>query len=119
MLIDHDGAGSSVTVKVVGGLGNQLFCYFAGNYLASINASDLVLDMSDIRMGRSQHNVTIESFDIKGRFIGERGNFIENLATKISRKAKKFALIIDSSEYFSNVIGFDPWPGGQLPYGLG
>lgn len=108
MLIDHEGAGASVTVKVVGGLGNQLFCFFAGNYLASINSSNLILDMSDIRNGRSQHNVTIESFDIKGRFIGKRGNFIENLATKVSQKAKKFGLLKDSSEYFSNVIGFDP-----------
>lgn len=36
----------SVSIRLVGGLGNQLFGYFAGRYIASKLSTDLVLDLS-------------------------------------------------------------------------
>lgn len=36
----------SVMIRIVGGLGNQLFGYFAGKYIASKLSTDLVLDLS-------------------------------------------------------------------------
>lgn len=98
---------SAVTVKVVGGLGNQLFCYFAGQYLASISNSRLILDMSDIRSGKNTHDVTIESFDIDYDVLLGRVNITKNVLARILRKARRLGLIKDSSNYFSSVVGFD------------
>ena len=98
---------SSVTVKVVGGLGNQLFCYFAGRYLASINNSKLVLDMSDVRSGRGAHDVTIESFNLDVEFVSREARFMNNLSTRVLQKVNRLGLGSESTNYFSRVIGFD------------
>ena len=42
---------SRVLVEVVGGLGNQLFCYAAGAYLAKKAGTKLVLDISKVGVG--------------------------------------------------------------------
>jgi len=99
---------SPVTVRVVGGLGNQLFCYFAGRYLASLNRSPLVLDMSDIRSGKSAHDVTIESFNIDAEIFSQPKSLIGNFVSRFLHKAKKLGVFPDSSNYFSDVIGYDP-----------
>lgn len=97
-----------VTTKVVGGLGNQLFCFFAGKYLAKkVNAS-LVVDISDIRNGRSAHNVTIESLNFDATFFNIETGRREILSEKLKRKLQHFGLMNASKEYYSDVIGFDP-----------
>ena len=99
----------SITTKVVGGIGNQLFCYFAGYALARKLDYRLIVDVSDIRHGRSVHNVSIESFDLPGEFISTSNDPIAKLGKRTfnyfsRRLPSSFSL---SNNYYSKVIGYD------------
>ena len=59
---------STVVVEVVGGLGNQLFCYAAGAYLAKKTNAKLVLDISKIGVGAVDHGKTILNFQLDCEF---------------------------------------------------
>lgn len=95
-------------IKLVGGLGNQLFGYFAGLDVANSNGMKLFLDVTDIRGKRNKHNVTIESFKLNG-VLYERGLFRET-----KRRASYFIykifgtkLFLDKN-YYSGEVGYDP-----------
>ena len=51
-----------IRIELAGGLGNQLFGYFAGKSLAAVNKSNLVLDGTLIDLKRT--NFCLSSFDI-------------------------------------------------------
>lgn len=55
-----------VTVRLVGGLGNQLFGYFAGACLASHLRVPLTLDVRYTRHGATDHGISILQFDLPG-----------------------------------------------------
>lgn len=101
-----------VSVKLVGGLGNQLFCYFAGYDLATRTKSALELDVTDIRSGVSAHGSSIESFSLPGNFISADSNqFINRLTLKsflmrVSRKLR-FPRFFSKRILISKEIGFD------------
>jgi len=57
------------TVRLVGGLGNQLFIYFAGLYVSRKAGTKLVCDLSYLDTDVSKHGVAITSFDLEGVFI--------------------------------------------------
>jgi hypothetical protein len=61
-----------VTVQLVGGLGNQIFQYFAGMYVAIESNSELVLDTSRIGVHGRNHGSTISDFNISERVIFSR-----------------------------------------------
>lgn len=96
-----------VTVKLVGGLGNQLFGFFAGQYLASILNTSLIVDLSDIRSGRSAHTVTIESFNLEADYIEKYYDSLERLARRVIGKLRKQGFLPKDLNYYSNVVGFD------------
>ena len=100
---------NTIRSKVVGGIGNQLFCYFAGYSLAKDLNFNLVIDVSDIRNKRSVHNVTIESLQLPGTFMSKQENPIfysmKKLFLHLIRTFPKFEFLNNS--YYSNVIGFD------------
>ncbi len=56
----------AITVRLVGGLGNQLFCYFAGRYLADRLETDLVLDFSPQKHNRHLDS-TLLDFELSER----------------------------------------------------
>lgn len=62
----------SVTTRLVGGLGNQLFCYYAGAALAAHLGVDLRLDVSWTRHGITDHGIEILKFDLPGQWQDER-----------------------------------------------
>ena len=64
-----------IEMRIVGGLGNQLFCFFAGLDLAARLKLKLRLDLTDIYSKSQKHKVTLESL-----------NLVKNLPT-IRRKA--------------------------------
>ena len=99
-----------VSTKVVGGIGNQLFCYFAGLSLARRLNYNFVIDISDIRNGKSAHSGSIEELFLPGNFIATSGNptinFVKRLfAYILKRFPNKFQ---SKHTYYSNVIGYDP-----------
>ena len=51
---------NSVVVRLAGGLGNQLFQYFAGQYVAHNNATSLVIDVRNLTRSTLE-NETIET----------------------------------------------------------
>ena len=58
-----------ITVRLIGGLGNQLFGYYAGAALAAHHRSALRLDTSWTRHGLTDHGIEILRFDLPGEWI--------------------------------------------------
>jgi len=55
----------SITVQLVGGLGNQLFGYYAGKYLAELRETDLVLDLSRQTLNFHNRSSILDTFLIE------------------------------------------------------
>ncbi len=60
-----------VKVQLVGGLGNQLFCYAFGKFIASKGHS-VVFDTSEVDRGYTKHGVSLESLSALGPFVNFR-----------------------------------------------
>jgi Glycosyl transferase family 11 len=79
---------SSVAVKILGGLGNQLFKYSTGRALADRFGSDLILDCSDAR----DRHVELDQFNVRARFVTDRSEVRKtwlNLPGPFGRKVSK------------------------------
>ena len=86
---------SEISVRLFGGLGNQLFQYFAGLDLSIKSLSKLKIDTRWIDASYSQDNSDIRDFKLLGdkaiiidRNSGELNFKIERLKTKISKKSQ-------------------------------
>jgi len=55
-------------VQLVGGLGNQLFCYAFGRYLEKSRGHSVVFDTSEINRGFTKHSVSILTVSLEGEF---------------------------------------------------
>jgi len=103
---------NSISVKLVGGLGNQLFGYFAGYDLSVRKNYSLDLDVTDIRSGNSTHAVSIESFTLPGNFFSTQSASLinnvnwKNVLVRVSRKLN-LPTIFSSTTFVSKEIGFD------------
>lgn len=117
--------GACVTVRLVGGLGNQLFGYFAGAALAAHLGVCLRLDLSWTRHGMSDHGLLIEEFELPGKW--DRSRFLDGIFGApgvLGRSAQRIATSMDQRFraeriYASPVVGYDPsvWnlkPGTEL-----
>lgn len=60
-----------ITVKLTGGLGNQLFQYALGRNLAQKNADELFLDASEYRRNDQLRNFVLDRFQIEARVLQE------------------------------------------------
>ena len=61
-----------ITIRLVGGLGNQLFGYYAGAALAARHGAPLRLDTSWVRHGITDHGIEILRFDLPGDWMDDR-----------------------------------------------
>lgn len=103
---------------LVGGLGNQLFQYFAGQYLAHKSGGVLRVDPSLSQFGRSGHSEWINALTLSGNFSpGERKYSLNDVASIIRRKSRDFVAKLTSSgdlqlrflhQYRSAAVGYDP-----------
>lgn len=109
MIEKHKSNPSTVTVRAVGGIGNQLFCYFAGLHLSRVTDSRLIVDISDIRSGRSAHPVSIESLNLDAEYIETQGNFFQFYISRIFSKINRVILRgkFKGRRYHSASIGYD------------
>lgn len=57
-----------IVVKLIGGLGNQIFQYAVGRHLAEINGTELKLDKSEFETYKL-HNYGLWALNVKERFI--------------------------------------------------
>ena len=58
-----------ITARLIGGLGNQLFGYYAGAALAAHHHTQLRLDTSWTRHGITDHGIEILRFDLPGEWL--------------------------------------------------
>ena len=78
-------------IEVPGGLGNQLFAFFAGFYLAKSLNHRLIIDLLNVSMEHSKH-YSLTSFELDAVFVNSKSN--------IFKKAKKtIRKISDSLAY--------------------
>ena len=98
-----------VAVKMVGGLGNQLFCYFAGLFLSQTTNTKLYLDLTDIRSGRSKHKVSIESFYLDAYVYSDEVNLFNRLQQLTQRLIRIFRIRFINREFhfISQEVGYD------------
>lgn len=103
-------AKKAITTKVVGGIGNQLFCYFAGYYLAKKLGCELRVDVSDIRNKKSVHDVSIEALELPGDFFANSNSSVQHFSSRVRNKINRAIPIlrISKNSFTSNEIGFDP-----------
>jgi hypothetical protein len=106
---------SSIDIELVGGLGNQLFGYFAGLYLAENSEVEIRFNLSLIPHGITHHGSSIKSFR-----LSENSVFTENKLRRIQLFARKISnyilrifpgyrriLFIIKRVYVSREIGYD------------
>lgn len=71
-----------VRVEAVGGLGNQLFGYFAGLYLASRNAVPLSLDLSLTSKGMTNHGSKITDLEFPNLTVVDESKPLKEFVVK-------------------------------------
>ena len=106
---------SRVTVQLVGGLGNQIFQYFAGAYVAARTSSKLILDTSRIGVGGRNHGSTISDLNISERlsYSRIRNLFYRSLIGRThAHLLRRFSFYRLASRRFSNhyqssTLGYD------------
>ena len=101
---------NKVRVKLMGGIGNQLFCYFAGYYLSQKNNADLEIDTSAISKIGIPDQSTIEYLGLSGNFIFNSRDGLNRNLYRILRKLNLFIpFLYKITRYYSNTeVGFDP-----------
>jgi hypothetical protein len=85
-----------VHVRFIGGLGNQLFQYFAGLYLATQSSSKLVLDFRWINNGYGHKNSDIRDF-LQPGFDEETGRTFliwERIKSKLSKVSPRIGTLL-------------------------
>lgn len=109
-----NGSRRHLTFQLVGGLGNQLFGYFAGLTVARERKLEIRFDVSQFNRGFTAHGSDIQSFDLEGeflttkrtsRFLAQVFGFVKS--SPLAPKFLKGAADRLYPEYTSEVDGFD------------
>ena len=102
-----------ITVNLQGGLGNQLFCYSAGYYLATKNHFDLECQMTSQFNSTKRDESILLSLKLPGLFTVPRqastpNNAIPNrILRKIYRKIQAVTNIRNKANYITHDVGYD------------
>ena len=109
MINIHFRSSNSVRVKLMGGIGNQLFCYFAGYHLSQKNNADLEIDTTAIKRSGPLEQSTIEEMGLSGNFVFNSRNGLNRYLCRILRRLNLFIpSLYKITKYYSNTeIGFD------------
>ena len=101
-----------ITVKLRGGLGNQLFGYFAGRFLADELATNLELDLSEIFTNKTLRKPDILYLNLPSYTCSvneiSRHSLAKRLNRKLSTKCQLFGDLYykATKEYVSKDLGF-------------
>ena len=94
---------NSLEVKTVGGIGNQLFCYFAGLHLAKKLKLDLSVDVTDLYKVGAKHKGTLELLNLEGTFVQRNRQQLIG-----SRLAYSLITVLSKPKTFrSKVVGYN------------
>jgi hypothetical protein len=106
----------AITVQLVGGLGNQLFGYFAGRYAAKRLGCQVRYDVSKQDKGFSAHGSSIASFMLPEEF-GDFDNGLRSPKRLVQRVSELVVGLMPKlrplqtrifKTFTSNEVGFDP-----------
>jgi hypothetical protein len=101
--------GSKVVIDLVGGIGNQLFIYFAGYHLANILNANLIIKSHSLH--NSSENA-VEIFNLPCHKMSKSRIFGSGLISKLRSVSTKMNLpplfVGRNQVYRSSEIGFDP-----------
>jgi hypothetical protein len=105
----------NVEIELVGGLGNQLFGYFAGAYYAEIFNKRLIVDLTQVSLGLTNHGSELTSFKLSKSYELIRSKprgfarLIKRIFDKLSSKFKfiKYFRYKLFGVYQSKEVGFD------------
>ncbi len=101
-----------VRIDLVGGFGNQLFCYSAGRFLASkLNVSLSCYVTTSLDSITREKNY-LESLELPGKFSSEKkarkkGEKTLNLFRKIFGRYRSVRDVFIRNHYYSQKVGFD------------
>jgi hypothetical protein len=101
----------AITVKLVGGLGNQLFGYHAGRYLAEKLSTDLVLDLHQ-QKNNPHMGSTITDFKLDNR-VSLHTPMSHRFEAMVNLLPRRLADFDDAARalfkfHISRTVGFDP-----------
>ena len=103
-----------IRVFLFGGLGNQLFIFYAGQSLSKINKKEVVFDSTEMNYGITHHGSSIDSFEFgypvkieQGRLEKSNHYFLVVLRRLARSTFLKKLLILFPGIYFSPSVGFD------------
>ena len=103
-----------ISVDLQGGLGNQLFCYSAGYYVALRNNFDLECQMTTAYNSTKRDDSILSGLKLPGTFVSSKPKMlpkktiIDKALTRLSRKFGKNFHFKLKKNYVSNVLGYDP-----------
>lgn len=104
-----------VEIELVGGLGNQLFGYFAGAFYAQKFNKLLIVDLTQVSLGLTNHGSELTSFKLSKSYELTRSK-PRSFARLIKRIIDKLSIKFKSIKYFrykllgvyqSKEVGFD------------
>ena len=101
---------NQLVARLVGGLGNQLFIYSAGKYIARLSGGELLLDKSFLDTDRSKHGVSIANFNVNEKFVVQRNgppNSSLRITMRITRKLQTLIPFRSRKTYVAKGLGFE------------
>ena len=106
-----------VTMGVVGGVGNQLFQYYAGAYMAMKLSSKLKIDFSYVGLAGTHHESGIHDLVLPMQYeiVNRRKNKFNEIIWRVHQKICRESMLLGRVStrflgiYQSSVIGYDPF----------
>lgn len=105
---------SKVKIDLIGGVGNQLFCYFAGRDLAEKLELEAEYNLGSIGKNAINHKSYITDFNFQGNFVNKvysnlLFNQVNRVDLKLGREYELYRKLTNLilPRFFSDNIGFD------------
>jgi hypothetical protein len=102
-----------VLIELAGGLGNQMFQYTLGQVFAKKFDAELILDVSQIGVGGTNHGIALKNFQLRDnvRFVTLHkkplGKFLERVNNSLSHRSSTFRRLNSRAFYQSTDAGYD------------
>jgi hypothetical protein len=102
-----------VTIDVQGGIGNQLFMYFAALYWSQENNVELVVNLGKIGIFGVHHGSELDEFELDCQVTRDTPSLFKAFLYRIRKRMfrNRFALMLDNiikfRTFYSSEIGYD------------
>jgi hypothetical protein len=102
-----------VTIDVQGGIGNQLFMYFAGLYWAQENDVELVVNLGKIGIFGVHHGSELDEFELDCKVTRDAPSLLKAFVYRVRKRMfrSRFGSILDRvikfRTFYSSEIGYD------------